>query len=72
MTLDVGAGVRSLMMTRDELVADLRRRANNWLEDGTAGPYWRGYAHGLRTAAEEIESNLSKSQTPGVRCDELS
>lgn len=55
------------MRTSAELVAELRRRADEWVvESNTATQehteeerrYWLGYARGLRAAADAIELNL--------------
>lgn len=45
-------------MSIAELVAELRKRADDWLNEPRAGDYWRGYANGLRSAADSMELNL--------------
>ena len=42
-------------MTSGELICELRHRADVWLNDETIPSYWRGYANGLREAANAIE-----------------
>ena len=53
-------------MTRNELIADLRERADRWMNETMAGVYWHGYARGLRAAADAIELNLKDNEIENV------